>query len=90
MQNASHLLQNEALHSKYHNTSQKQTFVIHFKHLCHNMDIHIVIQNLLSFVPMYISCLKLKVIDRDVEKFTVNTKAPNFFFFFTVSIYSTV
>jgi len=49
------------------------------------MDIHIVIQNLLSFVPMYISCLKLKVIDRDVEKFTVNTKAPNFFFF-TVSI----
>ncbi len=26
MQNAYHLLQNEALHSKYHNTSQKQTF----------------------------------------------------------------
>ncbi len=74
------------------NTSQKQTFVLRCKHLCHNaifLDIlyHIdtVIQNLKLFFHELI-CTFLHKIEsnwqRDVEKITVNMKArlkPNFF-----------
>ncbi len=35
MQNASHLLQNEALHSKYHKHISRANI---YKHLCHNIN----------------------------------------------------
>ncbi len=58
MQNASRLLQTEALHSKY----QKQKFVLHCKHFCHNiifLDIrsYSTPKALPSWAPVYISVI---------------------------------
>ncbi len=68
------------------NTSQKQTFVLRWKHLCHNIifwiyHIHTVFQNLKLFFHKLLCTFPYKIESnrqRDVEKITLNMNAKPF------------